>query len=120
MILHITTRKEWEKAKIEGEYMAPSLKSEGFIHCSTLKQTVDTANLFFKGQTGLVLLCIDEEKVKSKLRFEIPTGGGRHDPNLGNLFPHVYGSINISAVLKVVDFPLNENGLFSLPKDLIF
>jgi uncharacterized protein (DUF952 family) len=60
MILHLTICKEWENAKIDGENLGPSLKSEGFIHCSTKKQTVDTANKFFKGQTGLVLLCIDE------------------------------------------------------------
>jgi uncharacterized protein (DUF952 family) len=40
MILHITTHKDWEKAMQLGEYNAPSLVSEGFIHCSTIKQTI--------------------------------------------------------------------------------
>lgn len=119
MILHITTLKEWEKAKLEGEYTTPSLKSDGFIHCSTLKQTVDTANIFFKGQNGLVLLCMDESKLKSECKYEDPCGGGKHDPNVGNLFPHIYGAINISAVVKIVDFPTDENGLFRLPKELM-
>jgi uncharacterized protein (DUF952 family) len=119
MILHITTHKEWGKARVEGEYIAPSLRSEGFIHCSTLKQTVDTANIFFKGQNGLALLCIDESKLKSEYKYEDPTGGGHHDPSVGKLFPHIYGPINISAVIKVVDFPTDENGLFSLPKDIV-
>jgi uncharacterized protein (DUF952 family) len=119
MILHITTYKDWEKALIQGKYSAPSLKSEGFIHCSTVKQVTDTANIFFKGQYGLVLLCIDEKKIKSECKFEDPTGGGKHDPNAGNLFPHIYGPINISAVIKVVDFPPNESGLFSLPERMI-
>jgi uncharacterized protein (DUF952 family) len=118
MILHITTHKEWEKALSEGEYTASSLKSEGFIHCSTLKQTVNTANLFFNGQNGLALLCIDENKLKSECKYEDPTGGGNHDPRAGNLFPHVYGPINISAVLKVVDFPADENGVFVIPKEI--
>ena len=116
MILHITTHKEWEKAKIEGEYIASSLKSEGFIHCSTIGQTADTANIFFKGQHGLALLCIDENKLKSECKYEDPTGGGKHDPVVGKLFPHIYGPINISAVIKAVDFPTNENGFFVLPK----
>jgi uncharacterized protein (DUF952 family) len=98
---------------------APSLKSEGFIHCSTLIQTVDTANIFFKGQDGLALLCIDETKLKSDCKYEDPTGGGHHDPTVGNLFPHIYGPINISAVIKVVDFPPNESGVFILPKEII-
>jgi len=119
MILHITTHKEWDKALLKGNYTSPSLKSEGFIHCSTLKQTVDTANIFFKGQTGLVLLCIDENKLKSECKYEDPSVGGQHDPNVGKLFPHIYGPINISAVIKIVNFPSNENGLFNLPKELI-
>ena len=118
MILHITTHKEWEKALLKGNYTSPSLKSEGFIHCSTLKQTIDTANIFFKGQTGLALLCIDESKLQSECKYEDPAWGGQHDPSVGKLFPHIYGPINISAVIKVVDFPSNENGSFILPLEL--
>lgn len=117
MILHITTQEGWEKASVNGEYTAASLKEEGFIHCSTPKQVVETANLFFKGQNGLVLLCIDEKKLKSECRYEDPAGVGieRHDPQADNLFPHIYGPINNSAVMKALDFPLNEKGIFELP-----
>jgi uncharacterized protein (DUF952 family) len=118
MILHITTLRDWDRAQLEGQYTATSLKSEGFIHCSTLKQTVDTANIFFRGLNGLILLCIDEDKLESVCKYEDPAGGGKHDPSVGNLFPHVYGPINKSAVIKVVDFPCNKDGLFKLPKEL--
>jgi uncharacterized protein (DUF952 family) len=119
MILHITTKKEWEKASHESEYTVVSLKSDGFIHCSTIKQTVDTANIFFKGQKGLVLLCIDEKKLKSECKYEDPSGGGTHDPNVGSLFPHIYGPINISDVIKVIDFPPNDDGFFELPREIL-
>jgi uncharacterized protein (DUF952 family) len=115
MILHITSSAEWEKARAHGEYAAPSLVTEGFIHCSTPAQAADTANLFFRGQRGLVLLCIDETRLRSECRYEAPTGGGKHDPGVGTLFPHVYGPINLSAVVNVVDFPADEHGVFSLP-----
>ncbi len=118
MILHITTKKEWEKALLTGEYTSPSLKTEGFIHCSTIKQTTDTANIFFKGQHGLILLCIDENKLESPCKYEDPSGGGKHDPSVGNLFPHIYGPINISAIIKTADFPVNEAGLFVLPQSI--
>lgn len=118
MILHITTYKDWEKALTIGEYKAASLDSEGFIHCSTIKQVIDTANIFFKGQKGLILLCIDESKLNSEVKYENPTGGAKHDPGVGNLFPHIYGPINLSAVIKIVDFPPNEKGLFILPEEL--
>ncbi len=119
MILHITSRTEWEEALRKGEYNAPSLESEGFIHCSTLRQATDTAGIFFKGTRGLVLLCIDEGRLTAECRYENPTGGAQHDPGAGALFPHVYGPINISAVTAVADFPPNEDGSFSLPRELI-
>ncbi|HEX2968755.1 MAG TPA: DUF952 domain-containing protein [Bacteroidales bacterium] len=115
MIYHITTHEDWEKARVTGEYKAASLHSEGFIHCSTLKQTIDTANLFFKGKEDLILLCIDENKLKPECKYENPAGGRKHDPAVGNLFPHVYGPINIPAIIKIVDFPSGKNGLFMLP-----
>ena len=120
MILHISSSVEWEKAGALGEYIAPSLGTEGFIHCSTPAQTADTANLFFKGHRGLVLLCIDETRLRSECRYEAPTGGGKHDPGVGTLFPHVYGPINLSAVVNVVDFPPDELGVFSLPAGLAY
>jgi uncharacterized protein (DUF952 family) len=120
MILHITTKSDWEKAKQNGEYTSASLKSDGFIHCSTLKQTVDTANLFFKGQNGLVLLCIIEDRLTSEYKYEDPAGNGsdKHDPCFDNLFPHIYGPINLASVFKVVNFPLNEMGIFELPNEI--
>jgi uncharacterized protein (DUF952 family) len=119
MILHITTHEEWEKAQKEGKYTTSSLNSDGYIHCSTLKQTVDTANIFFKGQSRLILLCIDEEKLTPEIKYEDPSVIGEHDPAVGMLFPHIYGPINNDAVVKVVDFPTAENGCFSLPDELL-
>jgi uncharacterized protein (DUF952 family) len=116
----MTTQKDWENAQFKGEYTAPSLLTDGFIHCSTIKQTAGTANLFFRGQNGLILMCIDEKKLKSECKYEDPAGGtGEHnDPRIDNLFPHIYGPINNSAVIKVINFPPDENGFFKLPKEL--
>ena len=115
IIVHITTVDEWKKAVESGEYTASSLASEGFIHCSTIKQCINTADLFFKGQHGLAILCIDQDKVKAEIRYEDPTGSG-HDPIAGSLFPHIYGPINLNAVVSVADFPPNDDGTFSLPE----
>ena len=118
MILHITTTNDWNKALKEGEYTAASIYTEGFIHCSTAKQAVGTANIFFKGQQGLILLCIDENKLKSPCKYEPPTGGGTHNPDDGKLFPHIYGPVNLSSVIKVVDFPAGQDGTFVLPEEI--
>lgn len=107
-IYHITQSSGWENAKLPGVYKADSLATEGFIHCSTLAQVVKTANRFFKNQHGLVLLYIDADKVKSEIRYE----GADND-----LFPHIYGGLNVDAVYRVIDFEAGEDGLFRLIKE---
>ena len=117
MILHITTRAAWEEAQPHGEYSAPSLSIEGFIHCSTLSQILPVAENFYKGKKGLVLLVIDPALLASALRWEapferiLPSGISE-----GEKFPHVYGHINLNAVVKVVDFEESESGEFTLPE----
>ena len=51
MIYHITSRSAWDEAKARGEYRAPSLESEGFIHCSTRNQLLQVANAFYRGRS---------------------------------------------------------------------
>lgn len=110
-ILHITERSRWQHAQQIGEYCADSLDTEGFIHCSTSEQIIWVANQFYRGQTHLVLLKIDPKKLSSELRYDLIETGDR--------FPHVYGSINIDAVVQVIDFEPKTNGDFELPANLI-
>jgi len=110
IILHITQREQWEQAKLLQAYRGDTLDSEGFIHCSTLLQVVKVANTFFAGQQGLILLCIDSNKVQAEIRYE--GFEGEH-------FPHIYGSLNFDAVFKVVDFEPGEDGKFELPEEFI-
>jgi len=108
VIYHITQRVEWENAQMAGQYTAPSLDQEGFIHASTGDQVTGTANLFFQGQTGLVLLEIDTERLQPKVRFDaVQTHGAEQ------LFPHIYGPINLDAVINVLDFSPNPDGAFN-------
>jgi uncharacterized protein (DUF952 family) len=112
-ILHITTRQAWEDAQRLGSYAPPSLTSEGFIHCSTVRQVIATANAFFRGRRDLVLLVIDEAATSSRVKYEPPADTGQADPS--DLFPHHYGPLDLHAVLRVVDFPPNLDGTFSVP-----
>jgi len=116
IILHITSSDAWTSAQKNGKYVAPSLASEGFIHCSTSAQVVPVAEKFYKGQTGLVLLVIDPARLSSDLKWEPPFDGA---PPPGappaDLFPHVYGPIDLEAVTKVVKFEADANGKWFLP-----
>ncbi|QEH36161.1 hypothetical protein OJF2_47210 [Aquisphaera giovannonii] len=98
-ILRITPREMWEQAVAAGEFRSDDLAAEGFIHCATLEQLPFVRGKFYRGRTGLVVLRIDAEKLSSPLVWENP------HPVM-KLFPHVYGPINLDAVLEVV--PLEE------------
>jgi uncharacterized protein (DUF952 family) len=103
MILHITSKQEWLDAQQRGVYAAPSLETEGYIHCSTEKQAVHVAEAFYRGRTNLVVLCIDEEKLESEIKWEAPKTPPAVEELRSDLFPHVYGPINLTAVLSAVD-----------------
>jgi uncharacterized protein (DUF952 family) len=109
-ILHITTREQWELAKNLGTYRSDSLATEGFIHCSTIAQVIGSANRFFKDKQDLVILSIDPILVIAEIRNE------GADPN--NLFPHIYGELNIDAVTRSIDLEATPDGLFILPAAL--
>jgi len=113
MILHIVRRSDWDQALREGRYEPATLKLEGFIHCSTPAQVIETANRFFREQSDSVLICIDEERVRAQLRYEAPGFG--HGESNGERFPHIYGSLNPEAVAKVVEFPCEPDGSFRMP-----
>ena len=104
------------KRKQRGEYIAPSLETEGFIHCSTEKQVLHVANAFYRGKNDLVLLVLDEAKLKPELKWEPPAAVGPA-PGISesDLFPHVFGPINLTAVASVLDFePDPVSGTFIL------
>lgn len=115
MILHITTRAEWKEAQRRGEYRTPSLESEGFVHCSTEKQVVQVANAFYLGRNDLVLLVLDESKLKPVLKWEAPAGPPAPGISESDLFPHVYGAIDLTAVASALDLVPDPDGTFRLP-----
>lgn len=94
IIYHITSSESWNAALESGLYDSPSLKDEGFIHCSEAYQVTDTLNRYFAGQTGLVKLIIDTDKLTSQYVQE-------WSPSVQDTFPHVYGMINVEAVVGV-------------------
>ncbi len=75
---------------------------------------------YYRGQTGLVLLVLDPERLTSVLRWE-PPAEGSPPPGVPSdaLFPHLYGPLNLDAVVQVLDFEPDSKGEFSLPAALI-
>ncbi len=94
LIYLITTRSAWEAALENGFYESPSLKEEGFIHCSEAPQVQAVLGRYFQDQTDLVKLVIDTSLLKSHYVQE-------WSPSVNDTFPHIYGPVNISAVRMV-------------------
>jgi aryl-alcohol dehydrogenase-like predicted oxidoreductase/uncharacterized protein (DUF952 family) len=93
-LFHLTTRAAWKQAVGAGEYRAPSLASEGFIHLSTERQWPQIADRLFRDRTDIVVLTIAADQ----LRHEI-----RHESADGDVYPHLYGPLNTDAVIDVRD-----------------
>ena len=118
MIFHIASRNAWNEARARGDYRAESLDTEGFIHCSTEEQVIPVAENFYNGLSGLLLLVIEPERLTSELKWE-PPADGSPPPGVpeGDLFPHIYGPVNLDAVVKVFDLQANPDGKFVKPED---
>ena len=94
-IYHVTTQVEWEQALLKKEYLPLQYEKDGFIHCSIERQIPGVLDRFYQGQSGLVKLKIEKAKVQRPVLFELA-----HDMN--ELFPHIYGSLNIDSVVEVI------------------
>ena len=91
-LFHITTREQWNYARIAGRYQAESLVVEGFIHLSTEGQLKATARRHFANQADLVVLEIDPARLRWELRWE---------DSHGESYPHLYGPLETQAVISV-------------------
>ena len=112
LIFHIVKRATWEEGLERGRYTPASLETEGFIHCSTSTQVLETANRWYRGQADLLLLSIDPLRLHPELRYEPPANPS--DERSGQTFPHVYGPLNLDAVTRATAFPCDADGLFRL------
>ena len=97
MIFHITDGATWEASQQAGEHTGSTrgidLAEEGYIHCSTAAQWPGVLERYYSDATDLVLLHVDEEQLTSRLVYE-------QLPGMPEVFPHVYGPINLAAVVR--------------------
>lgn len=101
IIYRIISRADWQAAKTAGVFAgsAHDLR-DGFIHFSTAAQAAETALKHYTGQEELLLLHVDTAGLTAPLKWE-PSRGGE-------LFPHLYGALPVSAVHRIEPLPLDE------------
>ena len=119
LIYHIIPRTDWVAAQRNGEYRAESLVSEGFIHCSTAEQAAPVANAFYSTQSGLLLLVIDPARLTSPLQWDPPAHPAPElaPASLHGEFPHIYGALNLDAVIETREFEPDDDGIFHFPRN---
>jgi uncharacterized protein (DUF952 family) len=103
IIYKISTRSLWDEAERTGAFVgAPVDRADGFIHFSTADQVRETAARHFAGQGDLLLVAVDAAALGAALRYEPSRGGA--------LFPHLYGTLLLSAVLWVKPLAVGPEG----------
>ena len=104
MILHLMARTVWEQWRDGGVYEAPSLASDGFVHCTgDVHLMLAVANRFYSAEPGdLVVVSLDAARLPSEVRWEAPAHPDGGAPTGAEpLFPHVYGPLDRDAVVGV-------------------
>lgn len=98
----------WRQAESAGRFEgAPVDRADGFIHFSSGEQVAETARRHFAGQRDLVLVAVDGAALGPALKWE-PSRGG-------DLFPHLYGPLDVTLALSVVPLPLGDDGRHIFP-----
>ncbi len=111
MIYHITQWEDWQKAVASGTYEPAGYAADGFIHCSTREQVLDTARRYYAEAEDLVLLCINPATCGVEVVYENLEGGEM-------LFPHLYGLLTVDAVLAAPVFERDTEGHYQFPDPL--
>ena len=103
LIFKIFRRPEWDAFRATGETLgAPVDLADGFIHFSTAAQVVETAAKHFAGQSDLVLVAFEADRLGPDLRWEPSRGGA--------LFPHLYRPLELAEVVWDKSLPLGAAG----------
>lgn len=104
VLFHIATAAEWGNRSTV-DYRPAGLDVEGFVHCSAADQLVEVANRLFGGRTDLWVLTIDSASLAADVVWEDSYGTGTD-------YPHVYGPIELSAIVDVTALVPDRDGRF--------
>ena len=108
-IYKISPASAWREAERQGVYKGSADDArDGFIHFSTASQVAETARKHYFGQTGLFLIAVDADALGENLRWE----RSRND----ELFPHLYGELDLGAVISVMNLNTRADGSHDIPE----
>lgn len=102
LIYKILSASEWQAAERAGVFKGAGIDlADGYIHFSTAEQAAETAAKHFAGQSDLVLVAVDAEKLGAAIKWEVSRGG--------QLFPHLYGTLATEDAAWAKPLPLGAD-----------
>jgi len=108
-IYKICERASWRLAEQTGTYRGSAADArDGFIHFSMAAQLAATMAKHFAGHRDLLLVAIDGNALGAALKWE-PSRGGE-------LFPHLYAALPLTAVRWTKPVPDEVSGRRILPE----
>ena len=103
LVFKIVATEEWRAAEAAGAFAGSTVdRADGYIHLSTVEQAPETAAKWFANRDDLTLVAIDEAALRANLVWECSRGGA--------FFPHLYGTLPLSAVVWSRPLPLDPDG----------
>lgn len=104
LIYRLATREEWFIARETGVVPPRDIDhNDGYMHLSTREQALATANIHFAGAADLVALEIPFAPIAELIKFELA-------PKRGEAFPHLYGALRTSFVVRAIALTHGDNG----------
>ena len=106
-VYKICNKSEWLLAKQNKKFTGTKKdKEDGFIHFSDKQQIQGTLKKYYLKQKDLILLKVESLKLDNLIWEQASDG---------NMFPHLYSSLDIANVCNVYYIALNEDDTHTLP-----
>ncbi|KQW76093.1 hypothetical protein ASC89_22860 [Devosia sp. Root413D1] len=104
----VASREIYEASLAAGRFVGQPIDlKDGYIHFSSAPQLGETIRLYFAGLGDQVLFQVPAAPLGEALKWEASRGG--------DLFPHLFASLPMSAVSNTARLDVPADGLVSLP-----
>ena len=108
-IYKVISKEHWQNCQQSDEILPMEIDiKDGYLHFSTLAQLKETLRLYFANRSDLILLALRAIDVKQQLKWEKSRNN--------ELFPHIYGTIDIGLIQFSEPIAVSKNGTATLPE----
>ncbi|HYI24712.1 MAG TPA: DUF952 domain-containing protein [Thermomicrobiales bacterium] len=101
---HLVPVAVWEGRQDKDSYTPEAFETDGFIHCTNgTDEVIAVGNLFYTGDPrSFQVLALDVNAIEPDVRYDAP----------GEVYPHIYGALNTSAVVAILPVERDDSGTF--------